>query len=149
MKSVRQLKDILGLNTIHQTRNRIKAVQDVIQPYVKRGENNEILVGEEGVTILTKLQDLYESGLLLSEAAEVVRSDYLPEEEDKDSTESYGSVSFQTKPKSKVDLIDYLLEELEFQRELILNLAGSETKAGIAGEDADGEAGDKWWLDWI
>ena len=149
MKSVRQLKDILGLNTIHQTRNRIKAVQDVIQPYVKRGENNEILVGEEGVTILTKLQDLYESGLLLSEAAEVVRSDYLPEEEGEDSTDSYGSVSFQTKPKSKVDLIDYLLEELEFQRELILNLAGSEAKAGIAGEDADVEAGDKWWLDWI
>lgn len=149
MKSVRQLKDILGLNTIHQTRNRIKAVQDVIQPYVKRGENNEILVGEEGVTILTKLQDLYESGLLLSEAADVVRSDYLPEEEDEDSTDSYGSISFQTKPKSKVDLIDYLLEELEFQRELILNLAGSEGKAGIAGKDADGEAGDKWWLDWI
>jgi hypothetical protein len=46
-------------------------------------------------------------------------------------------------------LIDYLLEELEFQRELILNLAGSEGKAGLAGKDSDGEAGDKWWLDWI
>jgi hypothetical protein len=149
MKSVRQLKDILGLNTIHQTRNRIKAVKDVIQPYVKRGENNEILVGEEGVTILTKLQDLYESGLLLSEAADVVRSDYLSEEEDESSTDSYGTISFQAKPDSKVDLIDYLMEELEFQRELILNLAGPDNKAEVAEEEAERGAGDKWWLDWI
>lgn len=148
MKSVRQLKDILGLDTIHQTRNRIKAVEDVIQPYVKRGENNEILVGEEGVTILTKLQDLYESGLLLSEAAEVVRSDYLPDEEDDIDTDSYGSTSIQTKAKSKVDLIDYLLEELEFQRELILNLASSGDEGGTE-EERDVNNKDKWWLEWM
>lgn len=148
MKSVRQLKDILGLDTIHQTRNRIKAVEDVIQPYVKRGENNEILVGEEGVTILTKLQDLYESGLLLSEAAEVVRSDYSPDEEDDIDTDSYGSTSIQTKAKSKVDLIDYLLEELEFQRELILNLASSGSKGGTE-EEKDVNNEDKWWLEWM
>jgi len=148
MKSVRQLKEVLGLNTIHQTRNRIKAVEEVIQPYVKRGENNEILVGEEGVAILTKLQDLYESGLLLSEAAEVVRSDYLPEEEDDVDTDSYSTVSIQTKPKSRIDLIDYLMEELEFQRELLLNLSGSEKEAGFD-KNKEGKNEDKWWLEWI
>ena len=148
MKSVRQLKEVLGLNTIHQTRNRIKAVEKVIQPYVKRGENNEILVGDEGVTILTKLQDLYESGLLLSEAAEVVRSDYLPEEDDDVDTDSYSTVSIQTKPKSRIDLIDYLMEELEFQRELLLNLSGSEKEAGFD-KDKGNKNEDKWWLEWI
>lgn len=148
MKSVRQLKDILGLNTIHQTRNRIKAVEDVIQPYVKRGENNEILVGEEGVTILTKLQDLYESGLLLSEAAEVIRSDYLPDEEDNIDTDSSSSVSIQSKPRSNVELIDYLMEELQFQRELLLNLAHSDKKEGIENQK-ETEKNDKWWLEWI
>jgi len=148
MKSVRQLKEVLGLNTIHQTRNRIKAVEEVIQPYVKRGENNEILVGEEGVTILTKLQDLYESGLLLSEAAEVVRSDYLPEEDDDYDTDSYSTVSIKTKPKSRIDLIDYLMEELEFQRELLLNLSGSEKEAGFD-KDKGNKNEDKWWLEWI
>ena len=148
MKSVRQLKDILGLNTIHQTRNRIKAVEDVIQPHVKRGENNEILVGDEGVAILTKLQDLYESGLLLSEAAEVVRSDYLPEEDDDISKDSYSSVSFQSKPKPKVDLIEYLMEELEFQRELISKLTGPEKEASLNKQSAKREE-DKWWLEWI
>ncbi|MCF7890414.1 hypothetical protein K9M78_04265 [Candidatus Bipolaricaulota bacterium] len=148
MKSVRQLKDILGLDTIHQTRNRFKAVEEVIQPYVKRGENNEILVGEEGVAILTKLQDLYESGLLLSEAAEVVRSDYLPDEENDIDTDFYGSGSLQTKPQSNVDLLDYLLEELEFQRELILNL----TKSGNEGsteKEKGNENEDQWWLEWM
>jgi len=148
MKSVRQLKDILGLNTIHQTRNRIKAVKDVIDPYVKRGENNEILVGDEGVTILTKLQDLYESGLLLSEAADVVRSDYLPEEDGEDDRESYGSKLFQAKPESQIDLIDYLLEELEFQRELILNLSDS-GKGQAAGKWSESKPEDQWWLEWI
>ncbi|MBS3814741.1 hypothetical protein KGY58_04440 [Candidatus Bipolaricaulota bacterium] len=148
MKSVRQLKDILGLNTIHQTRNRIKAVEDVIQPYIKRGENNEILVGDEGVTILTKLQDLYESGLLLSEAAEVIRSDYLPGEEDDIDTDSYSTTSLQPKPKSKVDLIDYLMEELEFQRELILNLARSNSEGDIGNKKVDNNE-NKWWLEWL
>ncbi|MBS3791079.1 hypothetical protein KGY77_00355 [Candidatus Bipolaricaulota bacterium] len=148
MKSVRQLKDILGLNTVHQARNRIKAVEDVIQPYVKRGENNEILVGEEGVTILTKLQDLYESGLLLSEAAEVVRSDYLPDEEEDIDSDFYSSTSIPSKAKSKVDLIDYLLEELQFQRELILNLASSGGEGGTGNEKGVNNE-DKWWLKWM
>ncbi|MFB6291476.1 MAG: hypothetical protein ABEJ25_07125 [Candidatus Bipolaricaulia bacterium] len=148
MKSVRQLKDILDLNTIHQTRNRVKAVEEVIQPYIKRGENNEILVGEEGVKILTRLQDLYESGLLLSEAAEVVRSDYLPEEEEDTNTDSYSSTSFQTKPKSKTNLVDYLMEELEFQRELILNLSQSGNDGG-AERKRKGEKEDRWWLEWM
>ncbi len=144
MKSVRQLKDILELKTIHQARNRIKAVEEVIQPYVKRGENNEILVGEEGVTILTRLQDLYESGLLLGEAAEVIRSDYSVEEDKEVSKESYTSVGSQTKPRRKVDLTEYLLEELEFQRELILNLSESEDY----GDNQGGEE-DKWWVEWL
>ncbi len=148
MKSVRQLKDILGLDTIHQTRNRIKAVENVIQPYVKRGENNEILVGEEGVTILTKLQDLYESGLLLSEAAEVIRSDYLPDKEDNIDTDSSSSVSYQSKPKSNVELIDYLMEELQFQRELLLNLANSDSAEGLEDQETS-EEDDKWWLEWM
>ncbi|MBS3788007.1 hypothetical protein KGY79_07430 [Candidatus Bipolaricaulota bacterium] len=148
MKSVRQLKDILGLETIHQTRNRIKAVEDVIQPYVKRGENNEILVGDEGVTILTKLQDLYESGLLLSEAADVVRSDYLPDKEKDIDTDSSSSVSFQSKPKPRVDLVDYLMEELEFQRELILNMAESGSDAGTQ-KASEENSEDRWWLEWM
>ena len=148
MKSVRQLKDILGLNTVHQTRNRIKAVKSVIEPYMKRGENNEILIGDEGITILTKLQDLYESGLLLSEAAEVIRSDYLPDEDNNTNTDSYSSVKYHSKPRQEVDLVDYLIDELEFQRELILNLTGSESKGNMEKNDNDAIE-DKWWMEWI
>lgn len=145
MKSVRQIKDILGLDTIHQARNRIKAVEEVIQPYMKRGENNEILVGEEGVSILSRLQDLYESGLLLSEAAEVIRSDSSSDEEKEISTESYSSTKDQVKPET--DLLKYLEEEISFQRQLILEMSGEGSKT--QSPEAGGEEEDKWWTDWL
>ncbi|MFP3952530.1 MAG: hypothetical protein ACLFVS_00200 [Candidatus Acetothermia bacterium] len=143
MKSVRQIKNILGLNTIHQARNRIKAIDDVLDSHIKRGENNEILVSDEGVSILTKLQDLYESGLLLSEAADVVRSDFSFEKDKGSSRGSYTSKQNQTKPEIKGEAVDFLLEEIEFQRELMAALIGKEDTV------EKGEGDDKWWLEWI
>lgn len=145
MKSVRQIKDILGLDTIHQARNRIKAVQEVIQPHMKRGENNEILVDKEGISVLSKLQDLYESGLLLSEAAEVIRSDNLPEEEEEFEGVSYTSNINRSKP--ELSIVDYLIEEINFQRELILALAEEETEQKTP--KSDDKSVEKWWAEWI
>jgi len=145
MKSVRQIKDILGLDTIHQARNRIKAVEEVIQPYMKRGENNEILVGEEGISVLSRLQDLYESGLLLSEAAEVIKSDNSSEKEKEIDKDSYTSTINRNKPDTA--MIDYLMEEISFQRDLILALAKGEPESG---EDrVSPKKEDKWWTDWL
>ena len=145
MKSVRKLKDVLGLNTVHQTRNRIKAVQEVLSPYIKRGENNEILIAEEGVSILTKLQDLYESGLLLSEAAEVIKSDNSSKKEEEDDMDSYTSTINRNKPDTA--MIDYLMEEINFQRDLILAMAEGETERGE--DKLSPEEEDKWWTEWL
>lgn len=145
MKSVRQIKDILGLDTVHQARNRIKAIEEVIQPYMKRGENNEILVGQEGVTILSRLQDLYESGLLLSEAAEVIRSDSSPDEVKEIDTDSFTSEKDHKKPET--DLLDYLMEEVSFQRELILALASQGDETREPGMDLEEE--EEWWVEWL
>lgn len=145
MKSVRQIKDILGLDTIHQARNRIKAVEEVIQPYMKRGENNEILVGEEGISVLSRLQDLYESGLLLSEAAEVIKSDNSSEKEKEFDKDSYTSTINRDKPDTA--MIDYLMEEISFQRDLILAMAEGETE-GVEGK-LNPEKEDKWWTEWL
>lgn len=145
MKSVRQIKDILGLDTIHQARNRIKAVEEVIQPYMKRGENNEILVGEEGISILSRLQDLYESGLLLSEAAEVIKSDNSSEKEKEIDKDSYTSTINRNKPDT--NMIDYLMEEISFQRDLILAMAEGENEG--VGQKPVRKEKDKWWTEWI
>ncbi|MFP4136404.1 MAG: hypothetical protein ACLFN7_04750 [Candidatus Acetothermia bacterium] len=145
MKSVRQIKEVLGLDTIHQARNRIKAVEEVIQPYMKRGENNEILVGQEGVTILSRLQDLYESGLLLSEAAEVIRSDASPDEIQGYDTDSYSTEQDQIK--QDLDFVEYLREEIQFQRELIIELA-DQTPTGETKKKAGSEK-EMWWTDWL
>ncbi len=146
MKSVRQIKDILGLDTIHQARNRIKAVEEVIQPYMKRGENNEILVGQEGISVLSKLQDLYESGLLLSEAAEVIKSDASPKEAKEVDKDSYTSKQNLNKPDTT--MIDYLMEEISFQRDLILAMAEGETEQDNRKLNREEEE-DKWWMEWI
>jgi hypothetical protein len=145
MKSVRQIKDILGLDTIHQARNRIKAVQEVIQPHMKRGENNEILVGQEGISVLSKLQDLYESGLLLSEAAEVIKSDNNSEKEKEIDKDSYTSTINRNKPDTA--MIDYLIEEISFQRDLILAMAEGENEG--VGQKPDQKEEDKWWTEWL
>ncbi len=143
MKSVRQIKEVLGLNTVHQARNRIKAINDVLESHIKRGENNEILVSDEGVSILTRLQDLYESGLLLSEAADVVRSDFSFEKDKESSGVSYTSKQDQTKPDTEAKILELLLEEIEFQRDLISNLTGKENSS----KNQDDK--EKWWLEWI
>ncbi len=145
MKSVRQIKDILGLDTIHQARNRIKAVEEVIQPYMKRGENNEILVGEEGISVLSRLQDLYESGLLLSEAAEVIKSDNSSEKEKEIDKDSYTSTINRNKPDTA--MIDYLMEEISFQRDLILAMAEGEPESGESKVSPEEE--NKWWTEWL
>ncbi len=144
MKTVRQLKNILNLNTIHQARNRIKAVKEILDPYIKRGENNEILVADEGVSILTKLQDLYESGLLLSEAAEVIRSEYSSNEPTKYDTDSYTTTLSQSKPGSRSQLVDILLNEIKFQRDLIRSLSGEGTKS-----EQKAKKEELWWLEWL
>lgn len=146
MKSVRQIKDILGLDTIHQARNRIKAVEEVIQPYMKRGENNEILVGQEGISVLSKLQDLYESGLLLSEAAEVIKSDDSSKEVKEVDKDSYTSKQNRNKPDTA--MIDYLMEEISFQRDLILAMAEGGTEQDDRKLNREEEE-DKWWTEWI
>ncbi len=77
MHTISDLRKALGLSTTNQVRNRIEAIKDVLTPHLRRGPNNQILISDAGVELLRRLQDLYDSGLTLTEASEVLLSSAL------------------------------------------------------------------------
>ena len=74
MHTITSLRKSLGLSTTNQVRNRIEAVRDVLEPHLRRGPNNQILLTDDGVALLRQLQELYDSGLRMNEASDVLRA---------------------------------------------------------------------------
>jgi len=74
MHTINSLKNALGLATTNQVRNRIEAIRDVLEGHIRRGPNNQILLSDEGVEWLRRLQELHDSGLRMEEASGVIRS---------------------------------------------------------------------------
>ncbi|MEW5826153.1 MAG: hypothetical protein AB1778_04920 [Candidatus Bipolaricaulota bacterium] len=74
MHTISSLRKALGLTTTHQVRNRIDAVRDLLEPFLRRGPNNQILVADDGLALLRSLQELLDSGLRLTEASQVLQS---------------------------------------------------------------------------
>ena len=74
MHTITSLRKSLGLSTTNQVRNRIEAVRDVLGPHLRRGPNNQILLTDDGVALLRQLQELYDSGLRMNEASDVLRT---------------------------------------------------------------------------
>ena len=145
MKSVKQIKNILELDTIHQVRNRVKAIQDIIEDYIKRGENNEILVSDSGVKLLKRLQELYESGLLLNEAANVLRTEYESNRKNGDNTDPYKSEINQLE-ESKSAALKVMHDELKYLRKIVMDDEKRKEEERSSYEYGDL---DKWWIDWV
>jgi hypothetical protein len=74
MNTISDLRKALGLSTTNQVRNRIEAIKDILSEYLRRGPNNQILITDDGVALLRRLQDLYDSGLTITEASDVLHS---------------------------------------------------------------------------
>ena len=74
MYTINDLKKLLGLSTANQVRNRIEAIKDLLTGELRRGPNNQILVTAEGLALLRRLQDLYDGGLTITQASEVLRT---------------------------------------------------------------------------
>jgi hypothetical protein len=74
MHTITSLRKSLGLSTTNQVRNRIEAVRDILEPHLRRGPNNQILLTDDGLGFLRQLQELYDSGLRMNEASDVLRA---------------------------------------------------------------------------
>jgi hypothetical protein len=138
MNTIGDLRKALGLGTDNQVRNRIEAIKDLLYPYLRRGPNNQILVADPGVSLLRELQDLYDSGLTITQASSILatKRDY------KDSIAPVVSDGFVTNA-SKHDetgrIIQLLQEEIAFLRERVKYLEQQNYSA-----TADKQAS-AWW----
>ncbi|MFC2099886.1 hypothetical protein ACFLSF_03550 [Candidatus Bipolaricaulota bacterium] len=111
MHSITTLRTELGLTTTNQVRNRIEAIKDLLREQIRRGPNNQILLTDEGLELLRRLQELYDSGLTISEASGVMRVDRVGKKEN-DLEVSRRSVPFETKPVEAADATSHIREEI-------------------------------------
>lgn len=138
MHTINDLRRILGLSTTNQVRNRIEAIKDVLADHLRRGPNNQILVAEAGVELLRRLQDLYDSGLTMTEASEVLRSNVLRKMTTGDDTRS-GFVQTRMTSEERADLVAALRDEVAFLRQRVAFLEGRE---GTPPRERERKA---WW----
>lgn len=120
MHSINTLRKELGLATTNQVRNRIEAIKDLLHPHTRRGPNNQILLTDEGLDLLRRLQELYDSGLTISEASGVMRADSLSKPHTKIPVSS-GLPSYGAKP-PKTPERQILGNDIATLREAILSL---------------------------
>jgi len=73
MYTISDLRKLLGLETANQVRNRISAIRGILTSSLRHGPNNQILLTKAGLDLLRQLQDLYDTGLTLREASDVIQ----------------------------------------------------------------------------
>ena len=74
MHTISMLRRTLGLSSDNQVRNRIERIRDLLSEYIRRGPNNQIFLTDPGLDLMKQLQELYDTGLTLSEASDVLRA---------------------------------------------------------------------------
>ena len=83
MHTISMLRRTLGLSSDNQVRNRIERIKDLLSEHIRRGPNNQIFLTNPGLDLMKQLQELYDTGLTLAEASQVLRT----------TSETYGSSS--------------------------------------------------------
>jgi DNA-binding transcriptional MerR regulator len=125
MHTIAMLRRTLGLSSDNQVRNRIERIKDLLSEHVRRGPNNQIFLTDSGLDLLKQFQELYDSGLTLTEASHVIRasSQLKPHEMSKVSSRL---VLNDTKPDQPIEqLAAALSDELSLLRKQIASLASS------------------------
>ena len=130
MNTINDLRKALDLATDNQVRNRIEAIKDLLYPHLKRGPNNQILIADSGLTLLRQLQELYDSGLTMTEASSVMRTSTARKNTMQD-TVSSGFVQNSGKPNDNERVIAILREEVAFLRARVAYLEEQQMRSRL------------------
>lgn len=142
MHTISSLRKTLGLATTNQVRNRIDSIRDVLAPNLRRGPNNQLLVSDEGVALLRQLQELYDSGLRMTEASEVIKAKSYSAGMS-DVLVSPGSAPIRTTQQEGTQrLIRSLQDEIAFLRHRVAIL---EDRLSHETDSADNPKREPWW----
>jgi len=140
MHSINSLRQTLGLTSANQVRNRIEAIKDLLIAHIRRGPNNQILLTDAGAELLRRLQELYDNGLTMTEASEVLRANIYKNSTTKKPVSRRISEN-DTKPDQTTPLLVALREELAFLRDRVAYL---EQRLQSEGETTPKPT--PWWL---
>ena len=138
MHTIGDLRKALDLATDNQVRNRIDAIKDLLYPYLRRGPNNQILVADQGLSLLRELQELYDSGLTITQASSIMET----KSSSHASTASNASSGFAvngTKHTQTDVVIDLLKQEVGFLRERVKYLEQRQSVEGLERKTSN------WW----
>ena len=139
MYTIPEIRQLLGLSTDNQVRNRIDAIRDLLAADIRRGPNNQILVTDRGLELLRSLHQLCETGYTLKEASNIMR--YEAEQyETKSDTTSNKTTQNKTNPDldQLARLVEHLARDVEALERRVAALEGR-----LNGQPRP------WWLDWI
>jgi len=74
MHTISMLRRALGLSSDNQVRNRMERIKDLLSEHIRRGPNNQIFLTDPGLELMRQFQELYDTGLTLAEASQVLRA---------------------------------------------------------------------------
>ncbi len=141
MHTIASLRKTLGLSTTNQVRNRIEAIRDVLDPYLRRGPNNQILVTEEGLSLLRQMQELLDSGLKMTEASEIIKETSLKKDTIPFRVSSRIGSNQAIQDEATQRLIYALQDEIDFLRGRVAELESRLSPPS----PATGSAASAWW----
>jgi len=139
MHSINSLRQSLGLTSANQVRNRIDAIKDLLIAHTRRGPNNQILLTDAGAELLRRLQELYDSGLTMTEASEILRANIYKKEVIVNPV-SRRIAGNDTKPDQTAVAVAALREELASLRQRVADL-----EQRLRSEAEAGHERSPWW----
>jgi len=147
MHTISMLRRTLGLSSDNQVRNRMERIKDLLAEYIRRGPNNQIFLTEPGLEIMRQFQELYDTGLTLAEASQVMRASSYTQGAAR-SVVSSGSRLNETKPDETEStptpaLTTSLIEEMA---QIRTHLAAMQKQLPSSRDDVNSSAEDRpWW----
>ncbi len=139
MHSISSLRQSLGLTSANQVRNRIDAIKDLLIAHTRRGPNNQILLTDAGAELLRRLQELYDSGLTMTEASEILRAN-IYKKDDTEKRVSQHIARNDTKPNQTDSRIAAVRDEIAFLRQRVADL-----EQRLRSEPEAGREPPPWW----
>jgi len=153
--TVEKLRTVLGLESINQVRNRIAVLEDLLGGHIRRGPNYQLIIDDEGIILLRRLEDLHKGGLTLREAADRIR------EEIKDNNRERGYTNPDEPGRTEVirelkaiierqdQEIERLVEEIQrLHKQLEIKDRQIDRLYDLLPRQLPGKGGRRWWQFW-
>jgi len=116
MHDIEHIARILGL-TQNQVRVRLNEFKGLLQPHIKRGENNKILIDNDGLAILKRAKELEDLGNTLQAVANMLKLEMKRSNED---SQEKGVIAVSTYRDELIETLKNLVEELKRDKEILL-----------------------------